>query len=266
MTQCRHLRLPQPWRSSPDWWPSRAISRGRLARRPIKIVTPLAAGGATDMLARAVGEELFADSRQPVVIENRPGGAGTLAADRWRAPTRRLHAVARHRRRARHPPRSCQEGHLRSDQGFHAADHGGRAADLPGGAQGAAGQRRSASSSPTPRPIPASCRSAARGRTRPIILPANSSSPGGNRHGPCALSRRQSRHDRSAGRADSGAVRHAVDRGAALESGKLKVLGMSRPNARAAPPRSRRSAKACRAMRCRRASSASSRRPAFPSR
>src|SRR6266496_1301844 len=48
--------------------------------RPIKIITPLAAGGAGDVLARAVGDELFATLRQPVVIENRPGGGGMLAA------------------------------------------------------------------------------------------------------------------------------------------------------------------------------------------
>jgi tripartite-type tricarboxylate transporter receptor subunit TctC len=54
----------------PASWPS----------RPIKIITPLAAGGAADILARAVGDELFATLKQPVVIENRPGGGGMLAA------------------------------------------------------------------------------------------------------------------------------------------------------------------------------------------
>ncbi|MBX9824068.1 MAG: tripartite tricarboxylate transporter substrate binding protein [Xanthobacteraceae bacterium] len=54
----------------PAAWPS----------RPVKIITPLAAGGAADILARAVGDELFATLKQPVVIENRPGGGGILAA------------------------------------------------------------------------------------------------------------------------------------------------------------------------------------------
>ena len=44
------------------------------------MITPLAAGGATDVLARAVGDELFAAHKQPMVIENRPGGGGVLAA------------------------------------------------------------------------------------------------------------------------------------------------------------------------------------------
>jgi tripartite-type tricarboxylate transporter receptor subunit TctC len=48
--------------------------------RPIRILTPLAAGGAVDVLARIVGEELFATLKQPFLIENRPGAGGTLAA------------------------------------------------------------------------------------------------------------------------------------------------------------------------------------------
>jgi tripartite-type tricarboxylate transporter receptor subunit TctC len=54
----------------PASWPS----------RPIKIITPLAAGGAADILARAVGDELFGTLKQAAVIENRPGGGGILAA------------------------------------------------------------------------------------------------------------------------------------------------------------------------------------------
>src|SRR6266508_2059680 len=48
--------------------------------RPIKILTPLAAGGAADILGRAVGEALALDVKQSVVIDNRPGGGGALAA------------------------------------------------------------------------------------------------------------------------------------------------------------------------------------------
>jgi tripartite-type tricarboxylate transporter receptor subunit TctC len=48
--------------------------------RPIKILTPLAAGGAADVLGRAVGDALALDVKQSVVIENRPGGGGALAA------------------------------------------------------------------------------------------------------------------------------------------------------------------------------------------
>src|SRR5262249_12719151 len=48
--------------------------------RPIKIVTPLAAGGAADILGHAVGDAFSATTKLPVIIDNRPGGGGFLAA------------------------------------------------------------------------------------------------------------------------------------------------------------------------------------------
>jgi tripartite-type tricarboxylate transporter receptor subunit TctC len=48
--------------------------------RQVKIVTPLAAGGAADIVGRTVGDVLSINIKQPVVIDNRPGGGGTLAA------------------------------------------------------------------------------------------------------------------------------------------------------------------------------------------
>jgi tripartite-type tricarboxylate transporter receptor subunit TctC len=45
--------------------------------RPITVVVPIAAGGAVDTAARIIGEQLQAQLRQPVVVENRPG-AGSL--------------------------------------------------------------------------------------------------------------------------------------------------------------------------------------------
>src|SRR5580700_2355243 len=48
--------------------------------RPIKIVTPLAAGGAADAIGHAVGDAFTAATKLPMVIDNRPGGGGTLAA------------------------------------------------------------------------------------------------------------------------------------------------------------------------------------------
>src|SRR5271165_3917082 len=42
--------------------------------RPIRVIVPYAPGGATDIVARMVGQRLSEVVGQPVVIENRPGG------------------------------------------------------------------------------------------------------------------------------------------------------------------------------------------------
>ena len=49
--------------------------------RPIRLIVPFAAGGAVDVLARLLGGKLSDQIGQPVVVENRPGAGGTLAAD-----------------------------------------------------------------------------------------------------------------------------------------------------------------------------------------
>ncbi|MBP2231928.1 tripartite-type tricarboxylate transporter receptor subunit TctC [Azospirillum agricola] len=47
--------------------------------RPIRLVAPAAPGGSPDILARTVGQFLNERVKQPVVVENKPGGAGNIA-------------------------------------------------------------------------------------------------------------------------------------------------------------------------------------------
>ena len=49
--------------------------------KPVHIVVGFAAGGSTDKLARALGQRLGEVLGQTVVIENKPGAAGNLAAE-----------------------------------------------------------------------------------------------------------------------------------------------------------------------------------------
>lgn len=49
--------------------------------RPLRLLVPFAPGGNTDILARSVGPKLAEKWGKPVVIDNRPGGAGVIACD-----------------------------------------------------------------------------------------------------------------------------------------------------------------------------------------
>jgi tripartite-type tricarboxylate transporter receptor subunit TctC len=48
--------------------------------KPITFVVPFAAGSATDQVARAMGQSVSADTKQAVVVDNKPGASGFLAA------------------------------------------------------------------------------------------------------------------------------------------------------------------------------------------
>src|SRR6187399_2697132 len=44
--------------------------------RPVKLVVPSPAGGPPDIMARLLSDKMGAALGQPVIVENRPGGAG----------------------------------------------------------------------------------------------------------------------------------------------------------------------------------------------
>ena len=49
--------------------------------RPIRLFLPFPPGGATDVIGRVVGQPLSARLGQPVVVENKPGSNGNIAAE-----------------------------------------------------------------------------------------------------------------------------------------------------------------------------------------
>lgn len=48
--------------------------------KPVRFIVPFTAGSGTDIVARTVGEAMSRSLGQPVIIENRPGAGGTVAA------------------------------------------------------------------------------------------------------------------------------------------------------------------------------------------
>jgi tripartite-type tricarboxylate transporter receptor subunit TctC len=49
--------------------------------KPIRIITPYPAGASTDLLARTVAQSMSKSLGQPVMVDNRPGAGGIIAAD-----------------------------------------------------------------------------------------------------------------------------------------------------------------------------------------
>ncbi|MBA2962290.1 MULTISPECIES: Bug family tripartite tricarboxylate transporter substrate binding protein [Ramlibacter] len=65
------LALPAPLVFAQGAWP----------QRPVRLVVPFAAGGPSDVLARAFAKQLGEAVGQPVVIDNRTGAGGSIGID-----------------------------------------------------------------------------------------------------------------------------------------------------------------------------------------
>lgn len=58
-----------------------AQAQDKYPSKPVKIIVPYAPGGATDIVARVIGEHMRQDLGQSFVVENKPGAFGIIAIE-----------------------------------------------------------------------------------------------------------------------------------------------------------------------------------------
>lgn len=60
---------------------SSALASGTFPDKPLRIIVPFPPGGASDQLARLMGQKLTVELGQAVVVENKPGAGGIIGAE-----------------------------------------------------------------------------------------------------------------------------------------------------------------------------------------
>lgn len=63
------------------WTSGAAVAQSTYPTRPIRIISPVPAGVAPDVMARLYADQLSRSLGQPVTVENKPGASGNIAAD-----------------------------------------------------------------------------------------------------------------------------------------------------------------------------------------
>lgn len=58
-----------------------AASADKYPTKPIRMISPFAAGGGTDLLGRLIGARMAESLGQPVVVDNRPGAGGAIGSE-----------------------------------------------------------------------------------------------------------------------------------------------------------------------------------------
>ena len=117
----RFVGLASAALAAPPLFRSRAQSAD-WPRKPVRVVVPFTPGGSTDITARLVGNRLQEVWGQSVVVENKPGAGGNIAADMVAHSDPDGYTILISRPGTGHQSVPVSVAELRSHRGFRAGD------------------------------------------------------------------------------------------------------------------------------------------------